>query len=69
MQPPGDDVMLAPSKPQFQWEDPLLLDEQLTSRIQRLRDEIKFAGISELVEQIDRDIAAARLILAPHFEE
>ena len=36
--------------------------------VQRLRDEIKFSGISELVEQIDRDIALAREILAPHFK-
>ncbi len=36
--------------------------------VQRLRDEKKFSGIPELVEQIDRDIAEARLILAPHFE-
>lgn len=35
--------------------------------VQRLRDEKKFSGISELVEQIDRDIAKARIILAPHF--
>jgi riboflavin kinase / FMN adenylyltransferase len=36
--------------------------------IQRLRDEIKFDGIAELVRQIDRDIADAREILAPHFK-
>jgi len=36
--------------------------------VRRLRDEKKFSGIPELVEQIDRDIAEARLILAPHFE-
>ncbi len=32
--------------------------------IQRIRDEIKFAGIDELIEQIHRDIAAAREIFA-----
>jgi riboflavin kinase/FMN adenylyltransferase len=37
--------------------------------VQRLRDEIKFAGIDELIQQIDRDIALARQILAPHFKE
>ena len=37
--------------------------------VQRLRDEIKFSGISELVEQIGRDIALAKEILAPHFKE
>ena len=36
--------------------------------VQRLRDEIKFSGISELVDQIQRDIAMAREILAPHFK-
>ena len=36
--------------------------------VERLRDEKKFSGISELVEQIDMDIAKARGILAPHFE-
>lgn len=36
--------------------------------VERLRDEKKFSGISELVEQIDQDIAIARKILAPHFE-
>jgi riboflavin kinase/FMN adenylyltransferase len=37
--------------------------------VQRLRDEIKFSGIDELVQQIDRDIALAREILAPHFKD
>jgi riboflavin kinase/FMN adenylyltransferase len=37
--------------------------------VQRLRDEIKFNGIDELVEQIDRDITLAREILAPHFRD
>ncbi len=36
--------------------------------VQRLRDEIKFAGIDELIQQIDRDIALARQILASHFK-
>jgi riboflavin kinase/FMN adenylyltransferase len=35
--------------------------------VQRLRGEIKFSGIDELIEQIGRDIAKAREILAPHF--
>jgi riboflavin kinase/FMN adenylyltransferase len=35
--------------------------------VQRLRDEIKFSGIDQLVEQIRKDIADARVILAPHF--
>lgn len=37
--------------------------------VRRLRDETKFSGISDLVAQIDRDIADAREILAPHFEK
>ena len=37
--------------------------------VERLRDEKKFSGIAELVDQIDRDIAKARQILAPHFED
>jgi len=36
--------------------------------VQRLRDEIKFSGISELFDQIQRYIAMAREILAPHFK-
>ncbi|WP_319526027.1 bifunctional riboflavin kinase/FAD synthetase [uncultured Desulfosarcina sp.] len=36
--------------------------------VQRLRGEIKFSGIDELIEQIGRDIAKAREILAPHFK-
>jgi riboflavin kinase/FMN adenylyltransferase len=36
--------------------------------VQRLRDEKKFSGIPELIEQIDQDIVDARKILAPHFE-
>ena len=36
--------------------------------VRRLRGEIKFSGIDELIEQIDRDIARAREILAPHFK-
>ena len=36
--------------------------------VQRLRDEIKFSGISELVERIQQDITMARKILAPHFK-
>lgn len=37
--------------------------------VRRLRDEIKFSGISELVEQIDLDITKAREILLPYFEK
>jgi riboflavin kinase/FMN adenylyltransferase len=37
--------------------------------VQRLRDEKKFSGIADLVEQIKQDIADARLILAPHFKK
>ena len=36
--------------------------------VQRLRAEIKFTGIDQLVEQIQKDIADARDILAPYFE-
>jgi riboflavin kinase/FMN adenylyltransferase len=36
--------------------------------VQRLRDEKKFSGIAELVEQIEQDIANGRKILAPHFK-
>ena len=36
--------------------------------VQRLRDEIKFSGIPELVKQIDLDITQAKAILSPHFE-
>jgi riboflavin kinase/FMN adenylyltransferase len=32
--------------------------------IQRIRDEIKFSNISELIEQIKKDIAAAREIFS-----
>ena len=35
--------------------------------VKRLRDEIKFSGIDQLVEQIHQDIADAREILQPHF--
>lgn len=35
--------------------------------VQRLRDEIKFSGIPQLIDQIGADIAAARTILAPYF--
>ena len=35
--------------------------------VERLRDEIKFSGIDELVEQINQDITDAKEILAPHF--
>jgi riboflavin kinase/FMN adenylyltransferase len=35
--------------------------------VQRLRDEIKFSGIDELVKQIHQDIADAKTILAPLF--
>jgi len=36
--------------------------------VERLRGEIKFSGIDELIEQIDRDIVEARKILALHFK-
>lgn len=36
--------------------------------VQRLRAEIKFTGIDQLVEQIQQDIADAKNILAPYFE-
>jgi riboflavin kinase/FMN adenylyltransferase len=35
--------------------------------VQRLRDEIKFSGIDQLVAQIQQDIADARKILSPYF--
>ncbi|MGD8703175.1 MAG: riboflavin kinase, partial [Desulfosarcina sp.] len=37
--------------------------------VQRLRDEIKFSAIDELVAQIDKDITQAKQILAPHFKD
>ena len=37
--------------------------------VQRLRDEVKFNGIDELVEQIQLDISMAKKILAPHFKD
>jgi riboflavin kinase/FMN adenylyltransferase len=37
--------------------------------VQRLRDEIKFSGIDELVKQINQDIIDAKTILAPHFSK
>ncbi len=37
--------------------------------VQRLRDEKKFSGIAELIQQIDQDIVKARQILAPLFEK
>ncbi len=37
--------------------------------IDRLRDEIKFSGIDELVARIHKDIADAREILRPYFTE
>ena len=36
--------------------------------VQRLRDEIKFTGIDQLIDQIQKDIALGRKILAPHFK-
>ncbi|BBO87476.1 bifunctional riboflavin kinase/FAD synthetase [Desulfosarcina ovata] len=36
--------------------------------VQRLRNEKKFSGIDELIEQIQQDIVDARKILALHFE-
>jgi riboflavin kinase / FMN adenylyltransferase len=35
--------------------------------VKRLREEIKFSGIDQLIEQIHQDIADARQILAPYF--
>jgi riboflavin kinase/FMN adenylyltransferase len=32
--------------------------------IRRIRDEVKFSNISELIDQIKKDIAAAREILS-----
>lgn len=36
--------------------------------VQRLRDEVKFSGIDELVKQIHQDITDTRKILDPYFE-
>ena len=36
--------------------------------VKRMRDEIKFSGIEQLVEQIHQDVADARDILSPYFE-
>jgi riboflavin kinase / FMN adenylyltransferase len=35
--------------------------------VRRMREEIKFSDIAELIEQINRDIADARQLLAPYF--
>ena len=44
-------------------------DKIMVNFVQRLRDEIKFSGIDELVTQIHADIRQSRQILAPHFKD
>ncbi len=43
-------------------------DKIMVNFVQRLRDEIKFSSIDELVDQIQADIRQSREILAPHFK-
>jgi riboflavin kinase/FMN adenylyltransferase len=43
-------------------------DKIMVNFVRRLRDEIKFSGIDELIAQIQTDIRDSREILAPYFE-
>jgi riboflavin kinase/FMN adenylyltransferase len=48
----------------FDFSDNIYSKKIRVNFIKRIRDEIKFSNISELIDQIKRDIAAARKILA-----
>jgi riboflavin kinase/FMN adenylyltransferase len=50
----------------FDFNDTIYGEKIRVNIISRIRDEIKFAGIAELSEQIRNDIATARKILATH---
>jgi len=48
----------------FDFDDNIYGEKIRVNFIKRIRDEIKFANISELIDQINRDIAAAREIFS-----
>jgi riboflavin kinase/FMN adenylyltransferase len=48
----------------FDFSDNIYSKKIRVNFIKRIRDEIKFSNIPELIDQIKRDIAAARKILA-----
>jgi riboflavin kinase / FMN adenylyltransferase len=50
----------------FNFNDTIYGEKIRVNIISRIRDEIKFAGIAELSEQIGKDIAAAQKILATY---
>jgi len=49
----------------FDFDDDIYGEKIRVNFIKRIRDEVKFSNISELIDQIKKDIAAAREILAP----
>ena len=49
------------------FEQDIYGDRIMINFVERLRDEIKFADIAMLIDQIDADIAQARGILRPYF--
>jgi riboflavin kinase/FMN adenylyltransferase len=48
----------------FDFDDDIYGEKIRVNFIKRIRDEVKFSNISELIAQIKEDIAAAREILA-----
>jgi riboflavin kinase/FMN adenylyltransferase len=48
----------------FDFDDDIYGEKIRVNFIKRIRDEVKFSNISELIDQIKEDIAAAREILA-----
>ena len=48
----------------FDFDDDIYGEKILVNFIKRIRDEIKFSNITELIDQIKKDIAAAREILS-----
>jgi riboflavin kinase/FMN adenylyltransferase len=48
----------------FDFDDDIYGEKILVNFIKRIRDEVKFSNISDLIDQIKKDIAAAREILS-----
>jgi riboflavin kinase/FMN adenylyltransferase len=67
--PTFDDYIFTVEAHIFDFKEDIYGKKIMVDFVQRLRDEIKFSGIDELVKQINQDIIDAKTILAPHFSK
>ncbi len=67
--PTFDDHVFTVEAHIFDFKAEIYGEKIMVDFVKRLRNEKKFSGIDELVEQINQDIAKAKDILSPHFSK